>query len=250
MTYQDINIILLVLFLIGLTTLAATRHAVLLAVNNAAVLICVPLFGTFPFAMFGYTTNVGNLFFAIVMYGFALNHLFHGTWWAYRMISEALLAMLIVLVSMFLLQDGGVVGPWIDAHIQLGGARIVAFYLVQSLFVRWMDHPSPRPALVRIPLLMIVLNTLDGAVFFPAAFATRLPARQVISYAIIGIAARAAITVAAVPALAACLRLKHRRAICGGAPAAGDSSCHPQSRLALCGSPAARSLEMPSSDYR
>jgi len=201
MTSTVPTICLLSLFLLGMTTLAAKRSLPLLASTNAILMTCVPLLGSPTFVVFGYATNVGSIFFAIVMYGLSLKHLRFGATEAHGAFNAILFAMLLVFGSIFLLQEAQVLSPMFATPIRIFGASFVSFCLVQPLFLTLLDRAPKQYLIGTIPIITIVMQGVDSAVFFPCAFAGQLPPGDMLQFAIVGWLSKAAVAVLSIPFL-------------------------------------------------
>jgi uncharacterized PurR-regulated membrane protein YhhQ (DUF165 family) len=193
--------ILLSFFLIGLTTLAALRSVCLLAISNAIMMTCVSMLGVATFTVFGYATNVGNIFFAAVMYGLTLKYYKFGIVQARAMVNNVLFALVIVYGSIFLLEGEPSLNSTVGAHVRIVGASFVSFSLVQSLFIILLDRYGRKHLLWRVPLITIAMQALNNAVFVPCAFFGHVPSHLVLQYAVVGWLAAAAFALCSMPFL-------------------------------------------------
>lgn len=201
MTQSLLSMGSLTLFLLSMTTLAALRSLTLLASINAISMICVPLLGAGTFTLFEYSTNVGNIFFATVMYGFSLNYLLYGEKEAHRGVGYVLFALVLVFGSIFILQNAQMVDPMFGMRVRIVGASFVVFCLLQPLFIFILGRSPPQHALWLFPVITIAIQGLDSTVFFPCAFAGELPLSMVLQFALVGWASKSVVALLSVPFL-------------------------------------------------
>lgn len=201
MTNTAMSLLLLSLFLLSMTTIAALHGVTLLATTNAIMMMCVPLLGAATVTAFGYSSNVGNIFFATVMYGLSLKLILYGAAEAQEAVNNVLFALVIVFGSIFLLQEAHVLSPLFGTRVRIVGASFVSFWLVQSFFIILLERHAARQSILRVPLITIAMQALDSAVFFPCAFAGDLPAGEVMQFALIGWLTKSAIAALSIPFL-------------------------------------------------
>ena len=199
MMSSETNIALLALLLLGATTFAVWRGLTLLAAVQVTMMICIPLLGASTFTAFGYSSNIGNVFFAVAMHGISLTFLLAGRDATRRSIGNTFAALIIVLVSILILQQAHLVSPLFDARVQFAAARIMAFSLVQPIYVYLLGRPSEWPYLLRAPLISIAMQGLDCLVFFPDAFIGVLPSELMLQFALVGFATRLFVTLLTIP---------------------------------------------------
>ncbi len=194
-----IHCFLLSLFILSMTTLAALRSLPLLATTNAIMMICVPILGAPTLSAFGYSTNVGAIFFANVMYGLALKHYKYGAEEAHCAINYILFALIVVFGSIFLLEEGHMLSPMFGTRIRIVGASFFSFWLIQSFFITLLDRYAERQLIWRVPAITIVMQALDSAVFFPCAFAGDVPMDQLVQFALIGWLGKSVVALVSIP---------------------------------------------------
>ncbi len=192
-----------------MTTFAAALSQPMLAVNNAIMMICVSLLGTPTLVILGYSTNLGNVFYATTMFGLSLKYLGYGRRKAHRAITHILFAMVIVSGSMFLMDEALVLSPMFETRIRILGASFVSFWLVQSFFITLLDRLAQRSSVWRVAIITIVMQALDSAVFFPCAFGGDLPSDTMLQFAVVGWLSKAAIAVCSIPFLMCFQQVRH-----------------------------------------
>jgi uncharacterized PurR-regulated membrane protein YhhQ (DUF165 family) len=194
------------LFLLGMTTFAASRFLPLLAQTNAIMMVCVPLFGAATLSVFDYRVYVGDVFMAVVMYGLTLKHMLFGTKAAIDAIKYMLFSLVIVLGTVFMLQHAHALTLEYGTEAQAIGARIVTFCLVQSFFVALMDRFAALQSVYRIVFITIAMQALDSAVYYPCAFAGDVPVEELMRITLLGWATKSVVAVLSVPFLLWCQR--------------------------------------------
>ena len=198
----EADLVLLSLFLLAMTTLAASRSVSLLAASNAIVMICVLLLGVSPIDLFGYTNIACNIFYAVGMFGCCLQFFVCGAAEALGAIRQCLIAFLLVFGSIFALEYVHFLDPMFDSRIQLAGARLLTFALVQSFHVYLLGRPSRWPAPLHAVVVIMSMQVFDAIIYFPIAFIGLLPPENILEYGIVGLLTRLAVTLLSGPFLA------------------------------------------------
>jgi uncharacterized PurR-regulated membrane protein YhhQ (DUF165 family) len=195
--------LLLALLLLGLTTVGALRSRSLLVIACTMMMICVSLLGTPIVMAFGYVTNVGNIFFAAVMYGLTLKYYRFGIDHARAMVINILFALLIVYGAIFMLERGQSLNPMFGVNIRIAGASFVSFWLVQSFFIVLLDRYAPRHLIWRAPLISAAMQALYNAVSVPCSFSSHFPLDLVLEFAVVGWIINACVAICSMPFLLA-----------------------------------------------
>ena len=205
MSHQLLCILALAAFMLAVVVYAAMSRVTVLASAMSALILSVPLIGTEFFTVAQYSSNVGNIPYAGVMFGLALKYLRYGALEARQAVKAMMVALVMVFGSMAFLDECGLLATQFHLSTRIVGASFTTFYLVQSLFI-WGLHRTPVWA---VPLVTIAAQALDSAVFFPLAFATLLPPDTVLEFAIVGFLTKAGIAVLSVPFLWGFVRWLH-----------------------------------------
>ncbi len=188
-------------FCLSMTTWAALRGHLPLAITNATMMIMVPLLGGATFTMGEYGSNVGNIFFAAMMFGLSLQFLAHGPVAAHESINNTLLALVVVFTSLFLV-DVFRPDPAFILPARLVGVSFVSFWTAQSLFIFLLQRYAFLPPMLCVPAMTIFIQVIDSAIFFPCAFAGLLPVEKILTFAITGWLVKSAIVLGSMPFLA------------------------------------------------
>lgn len=175
---------LLVSFGICLGAVFAIRKASGASYASIVMFICmaaISLFGSKLIEVFGFTTNVGNVAFATVVFCQAVNFETRGNDYAVREMNIVALALatLFLLVqnisSMHTVPATAAFAASVD--IIAGGmsnsfpASLTAFYVSQFFFLSLYSRLQKQPLLIRYGAATIVAQIVDSLVFFSALFA-------------------------------------------------------------------------------
>ena len=202
MTNTLFDLFLLSLFLLGMTTVAALRSLAMLVATNAVMIFCVPMLGGPVFSVLGYSTNIGHIFFAVLMYGVSLKLLLYGANEAYKAVNNTLFALSIAFGSIFLLEQAHVLSPLFGTRIRIFGATFIAFWLAQSVYIVLLDRTAKYQSVLSVAVITILMQGLTSAVFFPCAFAGDLPPRLLLEFGLVGWFTKSAVAVISIPFLA------------------------------------------------
>ena len=202
MTKTLFDLLLLSLFLLSMTTIAALRSLAMLVATNAVMIFCVPMLGGPVFSALGYSTNIGHIFFAVLMYGVSLKLLLYGADEAYKSVNNTLFALSIAFGSIFLLEHAHVLSPLFGTRIRIFGAAFIAFWLAQSVYVALLSRTAKYQSILGIAVITILMQALTSAVFFPCAFAGDLPPRLLLEFGLVGWVTKSAVVIISIPFLA------------------------------------------------
>lgn len=206
-----LNLFVLSLFLMSMTTIAALRSRTSLGATTVVLTLSGPLLGAQAFSVNGYTTNVGNIFFGCAMFGLSLACLVYGLENARKATFNILFGSVVLLGALFLLERAHLLSVMFNPGIRLAGARVFAFSLAQSFFLTLLHRFSRNQSVWSIGLITVAMQTLDSAVYFPCAFLDALPLKTVLEFAATGWLTRLVVAIISLPFLAVSLRFARSR---------------------------------------
>lgn len=149
-----------------------------------ANILLIGLLGSKELVMFGFTSNIGNIFYATVILGSCLMLQLYGE----REARKTIQAVGFTAIGVALLQV-------IPSTSRILVASLTAFMLAQTVLIyswQWFGR-------LRVLGSSIVAQAVDSIVFFPLAFLTQLPVIQMVDFAWQGFVLKAMFAVASLP---------------------------------------------------
>lgn len=198
----------LVFFILGSIALAARQgHPYALTLAGAVSMVGVSVFGSaFTNYGFGFTSNIGNVFFAGSVFALTLLSLGWGVNYARQYVKDVFFVLFAWSVaSAFIVDSGMRLLPSEIAealHTIIAGAdhillaSFVAFLVGQNVFVYVFDRYASLRRWARVLLATICMQIVDSVIFFPVAFYATLSVSDMVQVATVGLVVKVSIAVA------------------------------------------------------
>ena len=193
-------IFILALFCLTATTLSA-RGLDFNNANNVAFMISIPLIGSATFTEFGYTSNCGNVFFSVVLFGLALKHQIYGLTEARRSLNSTIGALATVYTLIVILDYLTPSMQFVYTPRKMC-ASFMSFWLAQGMLFWSLNRFRRFSPLWTVPAIIIVLQTMTTFLFFIGGYTGIISNTKLIEFIIVGVAVKAMVAIMAIPFLA------------------------------------------------
>lgn len=181
-------------------------------------LVLISLFGSKLLTIFGMTSNIGNIFYSMVVVSQALILYLYGKHIALQSIWVAYLGVIATVILVFFLRLFPVV-PGNEAAAELVngitklqlpilGASFLAFWSTQRLFIYLADKWQGKSLWVSYGISAVIAQIFNSLLFFPLAFYNILTIPQIIEVTIVGILIKSAIDFMCTPYIALMQKIK------------------------------------------
>lgn len=178
------EILLVATIAIGIGAMVAFRTIGFRAYPAIVMFMCmvaISLFGAKLVEVFGFTTNIGNGLYAVVMMAQALNYELRGRDYAIKEIGLVALALTVFfgltqsVAAMIPAESSvafsGAVEAVVAAQAFAFPASLAAFYIAMTAFVALYDRLAALPSATRYIAACLVAQAVDSAIFFSVLFA-------------------------------------------------------------------------------